>query len=116
MRGGSRVLITIVVLVFGIYMLRPTIDRLLFAETQPRLVEARGNLADFEKLTVDIFQRAAPSVVQVAGRAAAPGSEMFAEQENGGGGGQSGTGFVWDRAGHIVTNNHVVQGATDLQV
>jgi S1-C subfamily serine protease len=113
---GSRVFITIVVLVIGIYLLRPTIDRLLFAETQPRAVEARGNLADFEKLTVDIFQRAAPSVVQVAGRAAGAGPETFTEQENGGGGVQSGTGFVWDRAGHIVTNNHVVQGAADLQV
>ena len=115
MRSGSRVLVTIIVLVVGIYLLRPTIDRLLFAETQPRAVEARGNLADFEKLTVDIFQRAAPSVVQVAGRAAAASPEMLAEQENGGGV-QGGTGFVWDRAGHIVTNNHVVQGASDLQV
>src|SRR5215207_1514877 len=81
MRSGSRVLVTIIVLVVGIYLLRPTIDRLLFAETQPRAVEARGNLADFEKLTVDIFQRAAPSVVQVAGRAAAASPEMLAEQE-----------------------------------
>ena len=23
----------------------------------------------------------------------------------------AGTGFVWDEAGHVVTNNHVVQGA-----
>jgi S1-C subfamily serine protease len=113
MRGGSRVLITIVVLVVGIYLLRPTIDRLLFAETQPRAVEARGNLADFEKLTVEIFQRAAPSVVQVSGRS--PAGPEVAEQDNGGGA-QSGTGFVWDRAGHIVTNNHVVQGATELAV
>ncbi len=111
---GSRVLITIVVLVAGIYLLRPTIDRLLFAETQPRAVEARGNVADFEKLTIDIFQRAAPSVVQVAGRAAAASPEMFAEQDESRV--QGGSGFVWDRAGHIVTNNHVVQGAAELAV
>jgi 2-alkenal reductase len=115
MRRGSGVLITIVAVLLGFYLLRPTIDRLLFAEMQPRAVEARGNLAEFEKLTIDIFQRAAPSVVQVAGRAAAAGPEMFAQQDNGGGV-QGGTGFVWDRAGHIVTNNHVVQGATELQV
>jgi len=119
MRQGSRFLLVLLAIALGLYLFRPTIDRLLFAETQPRAVEARGNLAEFEKLTVDIFQRAAPSVVQVAGRSAAAGPEMFAEQENGGGGGggvQSGTGFVWDRAGHIVTNNHVVQGTNDLQV
>ena len=29
---------------------------------------------------------------------------------------QGGTGFVWDRAGHIVTNNHVVQGVANIAV
>ncbi|NIV32201.1 MAG: PDZ domain-containing protein [Anaerolineae bacterium] len=28
----------------------------------------------------------------------------------------TGSGFVWDREGHIVTNNHVVQGATEITV
>ena len=27
-----------------------------------------------------------------------------------------GSGFVWDKQGHIVTNNHVVDGATDISV
>jgi serine protease Do len=27
-----------------------------------------------------------------------------------------GSGFVWDREGHIVTNNHVVEGAVDISV
>ncbi|MCJ7714962.1 MAG: trypsin-like peptidase domain-containing protein [Anaerolineales bacterium] len=31
-------------------------------------------------------------------------------------GGGLGTGFVWDAEGHIVTNFHVVQSATDLEV
>ena len=31
-------------------------------------------------------------------------------------GGGLGTGFVWDEDGHIVTNFHVVQSATDLEV
>ena len=29
---------------------------------------------------------------------------------------QSGTGFVWDEAGHIVTNNHVVAGGNSIVV
>jgi S1-C subfamily serine protease len=33
-----------------------------------------------------------------------------------GAGVQSGTGFVWDGAGNIVTNNHVVGGTTDVVV
>jgi serine protease Do len=28
----------------------------------------------------------------------------------------SGSGFVWDKAGHIVTNNHVVEGADKIKV
>ena len=27
----------------------------------------------------------------------------------------SGSGFVWDRDGHIVTNYHVIRGASDLR-
>ena len=37
-----------------------------------------------------------------------------AEGENGGA--QSGTGFIWDAAGHIVTNDHVVGGTSSLAV
>ena len=111
MRPGFRVLITAVVIVLGIYLLRPTIDRYLFAETQPRAIEARGDLAEFEKLTVAIFQRAAPSVVQVSGHA---GPKDLTDQDDGGV--QGGTGFVWDGAGHIVTNNHVVQGVSEIAV
>ena len=28
----------------------------------------------------------------------------------------SGTGFVWDNAGHVVTNNHVVQNGSEVAV
>lgn len=111
MRQGTGVLITAIAVVLGIYLLRPVIERQLFADTQPRAIEARGSLADFEKLTIAIFERSAPSVVQVAGRAAA---KEFADREDGGL--QGGTGFMWDRAGHIVTNNHVVQGLADISV
>ena len=27
----------------------------------------------------------------------------------------SGSGFVWDKSGHIVTNFHVIRGASDLR-
>jgi 2-alkenal reductase len=114
MRQGTRVLLIAIIILAGIYLLRPTIDRLLFAETQPRAVEARGNLADFENLTIKIFQESAPSVVQVAGPAAGAGPEMFQDHDESRV--QSGTGFVWDRAGNIVTNNHVVQGVEEIAV
>jgi 2-alkenal reductase len=67
----------------------------------PRVVQARGTLAESEQATIAIFQSAAPSVVLVIS-----GDPTGFSGEVG-----AGTGFVWDAAGHVVTNNHVVQGA-----
>jgi 2-alkenal reductase len=66
----------------------------------PRVIQARGTLAESEQATIAIFQSVAPSVVLV-----------ISGDPNGFGEVGAGTGFVWDEAGHIVTNNHVVQGA-----
>lgn len=69
-------------------------------ELDPRVVQARGTLAESEQATIAIFQSASPSVVLViSGGRTASGIE-----EIGGG-----TGFIWDTEGHVVTNNHVVQ-------
>jgi 2-alkenal reductase len=72
-------------------------------ELDPRVVQARGTLAESEEATIAIFQSASPSVVQVVSSAAGPGG--FNQEVDIG----SGTGFVWDVEGHVVTNNHVVQ-------
>jgi 2-alkenal reductase len=75
-----------------------------------RTVEPRGPLWDVEQRTIEIFERVAPSVVQVASLTSA---SPFAEETNPA---ASGTGFVWDAAGHVVTNDHVVQGARVLGI
>ena len=59
----------------------------------------------------DIYRAAAPGVVHV--ETTTRTTDFFGGQE------QSkalGSGFVIDKAGHIVTNYHVVQGATSVQV
>jgi putative serine protease PepD len=56
-------------------------------------------------------QRAPDSVAGVA--AAALPSTVTIDAENSGGEGGTGTGFVFDTEGHIVTNNHVVAEAVD---
>jgi 2-alkenal reductase len=53
-------------------------------------------------------------VVQVAG--APRGQRNFSRPQGNGGGGQSGTGFIWDTAGHVVTNNHVVEGTGEVAI
>lgn len=67
----------------------------------PRVVQARGTLAESEQATIAIFESVSPSVVLVISRGSAT---RFNPEQVG-----AGTGFVWDEAGHIITNNHVVQ-------
>src|SRR5439155_12134867 len=59
--------------------------------------------------TVDLFAQAAPSVVQVV---SLPADAARGETTRV----SSGTGFVWDEVGHVVTNNHVVENATRIAV
>jgi 2-alkenal reductase len=73
-------------------------------EVDPRVVQARGTLAESEQATIAIFESASPSVVLViSGERDITGMNTVA---TGGG-----TGFIWDEAGHVVTNNHVVQAS-----
>ena len=61
---------------------------------------------------VDLFERASPAVVYIttlAERTSVFGFTRSTEQG-------TGTGFLWDLNGHIVTNYHVLQGATGPQV
>jgi S1-C subfamily serine protease len=109
----AKFVILIVVLIVGGYLGQPYFDRFMYSASTPRAVAPRGTLSELERSSIELFERASPSVVQVVGRAGAPDARL-AEGENGPG--QSGTGFVWDGAGHIVTNDHVVQGAGILAV
>ena len=54
--------------------------------------------AALEDTLVNVYERVSPSVVYI--------------QTAGG----TGSGFVWDTAGHIVTNNHVVAGANQIVI
>ncbi|PZG02463.1 S1C family serine protease [Micromonospora deserti] len=57
---------------------------------------------------------AVPSDLVTAAARALPG--VVSVQARGGGSGASGSGFVLDDRGHIVTNNHVVAGAGTISV
>src|SRR5262249_49795442 len=95
------------------YLAQPYVNRLLFSASTPRAVEPRGSLSDIERVSIEIFERVSPSVVQVVGRAGvleAPPSEG----ENGPT--QSGAGVIWGAGGDIVTNDHVVEGTGSLAV
>lgn len=82
-------------------------------ESGPREITPRGELADFEKTTVELFKQVSPSVVfvNVSSRVRSPYSMRTMDVPAG-----AGSGFVWDEAGHIVTNYHVVQNASKATV
>ena len=82
-------------------------------EASPRAVTPRGALAADELAHVELFRRSSPSVVHITSLGAQ--RDMFSmnvQQVPRG----TGTGFVWDNAGHVVTNFHVIQGANGARV
>lgn len=70
---------------------------------------AQGAILDeLEATLADIYARVNPSVVSIR---VAKQSANGMPSANG-----AGSGFVWDNVGHIVTNNHVVEGADKITV
>jgi 2-alkenal reductase len=95
------------------WVLEPYAILLWAAATEPRTVTPRGVLADYETATIELFKAASPSVVHVF--AAQPGRGIF-QLEPPESAVQSGSGIVWDAAGHIITNYHVIRGANRIRV
>jgi S1-C subfamily serine protease len=82
-------------------------------EVQPRAVTPRGPLAADEQAHVDLFRKASPSVVHITSLGVQRDLFSMNVQQVPRG---TGTGFVWDSSGHIVTNFHVIQGANGAKV
>src|SRR6266404_2008917 len=79
----------------------------------PRPVEARGDLAADEKATIELFERSKGSVVYISTTARVLdlfSRNIFTIPQG------TGSGFVWDELGHIVTNNHVIVNAAGARV
>jgi 2-alkenal reductase len=110
----GRIAVGLALGLMTLFVAQPYLTAFLYSADAPRAVTARGDLAPAEASTAALFERASPSVVHVFAQAAAQGRALLRSdaEEGGEGGSQTGTGFVWDAAGHVVTNNHVVAGPT----
>jgi S1-C subfamily serine protease len=90
-------------------------------EFQPQVASAAATAPARSALSInDIYRRAAPGVVQVTSTSVVTlpadpffGNPFFPQQQQQR---SLGSGFVIDKAGHIVTNYHVVQGAKQISV
>ncbi len=76
-------------------------------------VSPRADLSSAEKTTIEIFRRTAPAVVHITTLELR--RDFFRRNvmtiPSG-----TGSGFIWDHAGHVVTNYHVVRGANAVRV
>jgi S1-C subfamily serine protease len=79
----------------------------------PRPVVARGDLAEDEKSTIEVFKRASPSVVYITTLAVQQDRFTLDLHQIPRG---TGSGFIWDEEGHVVTNYHVLQNANAAKV
>jgi S1-C subfamily serine protease len=82
-------------------------------ETTPRAVLARGDLAGDEQATIELFERSRASVVFISTREQVRDiwtRDVFSVQRG------TGSGFIWDAAGHVITNFHVIEGASGATV
>ncbi len=75
---------------------------LIPATEEPAPVVVSSDLLARDVLLSDLYQRVVPGVVSIV-----------VDTPDGG---SLGSGFVFDKQGHVVTNFHVVDGATDVEV
>ena len=80
---------------------------------ESRPVTPRGDLSEDEKSTIQIFREASPSVVHITTLTHRRDRLSFNVLEIPEG---TGTGFVYDDAGHVVTNYHVIRTAQAAKV
>ena len=78
-----------------------------------RAVTARGDLAEDEQATIELFRENSPSIVHITTLAVRRDAFSMNVLEIPQG---TGSGFIWSEDGHVVTNFHVVQNAQAAKV
>ncbi len=99
------ILLGLLLAVFALWILR---SRWQPPPAEPRAITPRGDLAADEQSMIALFRQASPSVVHITTMAVRQDAFSFDVMQLPQG---TGSGFIWDAAGHVVTNFHVIQEA-----
>ena len=78
-----------------------------------RSIDSITYMTNSEQATIDLFEHSAPSVCYITtiNQQRDYWSRNITEIPSG-----SGSGFIWDQLGHIITNYHVIQNGSKLKV
>jgi S1-C subfamily serine protease len=109
-----RLLLVGLVSLILILFVWPRVENIWIAmHAEPRAVTARGELHNSEKTNIEIFRHASPSVVYITTLTNSfnPWTRDITRIPQG-----TGSGFIWDRNGHVITNYHVLQGASEIRI
>ncbi len=112
-RRVSSLIIVILIVVGILWLIIRSEKAGLDPKAIPRAVTARGDLAGDEKNTIEIFESTSPSVVYITSVELRRSLFSLNIHEIPRG---TGSGFVWDDEGRIVTNYHVIEDATRIEV
>jgi len=74
-------------------------------------ISAFGQLAMLQEGVISVYEEASPSVVHITVRGTSENMFMQPVPVSG-----SGSGFLFDELGHIVTNYHVIEGAEEITI
>jgi S1-C subfamily serine protease len=111
--------LAVAAIVIGLWRWLPVLDGrvpgagLAQRNATARAVVARGDLAADEQATIEVFEHSRDSVVFISTRQRVRDfwtRNVFSVPRG------SGSGFIWDDDGHVVTNYHVIQGASSATV
>ena len=112
-RRRTAALVVALSALFLAWNLVPRFTEPLSGQTTTRTATPRKALDPDEQATVNLFERAKRAVAYISTRQRVvdPWTRNVLSVPQG-----TGSGFVWDQQGHVVTNFHVVSGASEARV
>ncbi|WOJ89301.1 trypsin-like peptidase domain-containing protein [Methylocapsa polymorpha] len=103
-------IIWLLVLATG-FVAEPYLVAWRFSATSPQTIAPRADLTETERTTIKLFQTVSPSVVYIFAQTSSQNLFTLEPEESVV---QTGTGIIWDPAGHVITNYHVAKGSNQF--